>query len=119
MLSIAIFNGQEGVLVGEDDLKVINGGQVVMEAAEQGASFGAGAPWAGAEVKYCFKPGTSAVSVQNTQSAVAVVKRLVPGIHFKLLNTRGEVCEESPSIVVTSDKEAGRELEDKADIEVP
>ena len=115
MLSIAIFNGQEGVLVGEDDLKVINGGQVVMEAAEQGA----GAPWAGAEVKYCFKPGTSAVSVQNTQSAVAVVKRLVPGIHFKLLNTRGEVCEESPSIVVTSDKEAGRELEDKADIEVP
>ena len=45
--------------------------------------------------------------MQNTQSAVGVLKRLVPGIHFKLLNTRGEVCAESPSIVVTSDKEAG------------
>ena len=48
--------------MGEDDLKMLNGNQVVLEAAEQGASFGAGAPWANAEVRYCFKPGTSPVS---------------------------------------------------------
>lgn len=94
---------KEGIVVTAGDLDVINKVQHFssLEPAEEGVSYGVGAPWTDAVVPYCFRPGISYSSMQNVQRAVAIIQQLVPGIKFKLLGTKGQACEESPSILAT------------------
>lgn len=94
---------KEGIVVTAGDIDVINKVQHFsgLEPAEQGVSYGVGAPWTDAVVPYCFRQGISYSSMQNVQRAIAIIQQLVPGIKFKLLKTKGQACEESPSILAT------------------
>eukprot|EP00435_Cladocopium_sp_Y103_P033519 s30_g8.t1 len=94
---------KEGFVITAGDLDVIakaehRGG---LEAAEEGVSYGVGTPWKDAVVPYCFRPGIMRTSMENVQRAIAQIQHMVPGIQFKLLGTKGEACEESPSIMAT------------------
>ncbi|CAK9004247.1 unnamed protein product [Durusdinium trenchii] len=93
---------KEDIVVVEEDLKVINNKELGgLEPAKPGVSYGAGAPWRDAVVPYCFLPSISHASIQNTQAAVNIIRRLVPGITFKPLRGNDGGCEESPAIFVT------------------
>jgi hypothetical protein len=68
-----------------------------------GPSYGAGTPWAGGVVKYCFAPDIKAAAKKAVDAAVLQYKKAVPCLQWKDVGyASGEVCQESPAVYISS-----------------
>jgi len=71
--------------------------------ADAPGSFGAGAPWTGGVVPFCFHSNVPDSVRKLIEEAMLEYEKAVPCIQFKQTNRSGDFsCEKSPSVIITS-----------------
>jgi len=67
-------------------------------------SYGAGTPWAGANMKYCFAPGTKQAAREATLSGMDQISKAVPCISFTDVRHQSgsQKCKQSPAVYIDS-----------------
>lgn len=70
--------------------------------AAQGKSFGVGAPWTNAEVKYCLDPQLHLRAKEAALCGIRMISNALPGIRFTNVGSSGSSCSSNPAVFVTS-----------------